>query len=98
MKVLLYTENEKLIGKSGVLTEEYIWFARGDVDLGVSGAQIDLLIERRDRIINICEIKFSSEEYIIDKDYDLKLRNKIDIISKEIIYMAIANIFLHWKI
>lgn len=46
--------------------------------MGVSGAQIDLLIERRDRIINICEIKFSSEEYIIDKDYDLKLRNKIE--------------------
>lgn len=57
------------------MTEEYIWFARGDADLGVSGAQIDLLLERRDRIINICEIKFSSEEYIIDKDYDLNLRN-----------------------
>lgn len=69
---------KKKLGISGVLTEEYIWFARGDVDLGVSGAQIDLLIERRDRIINICEIKFSSEEYIIDKDYDLKLRNKIE--------------------
>ena len=27
--------------------------------LGGAGAQIDLLIERRDRIINICEIKFS---------------------------------------
>lgn len=66
---------KKKLGISGVLTEEYIWFARGDADLGVSGAQIDLLLERRDRIINICEIKFSSEEYIIDKDYDLNLRN-----------------------
>ena len=69
---------KKKIGISGVLSEEYIWFTRGDEDLGTSGAQIDLLIERRDRVINICEIKFASDEYIIDKEYDLKLRNKIE--------------------
>ena len=61
-----------------MLSEEYIWFTRGDEELGISGAQIDLLIERRDRIINICEIKFSSDEFIIDKEYDHKLRNKIE--------------------
>ena len=61
-----------------MLSEEYIWFTRGDEELGTSGAQIDLLIERRDRIINICEIKFSSDEFIIDKEYDHKLRNKIE--------------------
>ena len=55
-----------------------IWFTRGDEELGTSGAQIDLLIERRDRIINICEIKFSSDEFVIDKEYDLQLRNKIE--------------------
>ena len=69
---------KKKLGISGVLSEEYIWFTRGDEDLGTSGAQIDLLIERRDRIINICEIKFSSDEFIIDKEYDHKLRNKIE--------------------
>lgn len=69
---------KKKIGISGVLSEEYIWFTRGDEDLGTLGVQIDLLIERRDRVINICEIKFASDEYIIDKDYDLKLRNKIE--------------------
>ena len=61
-----------------MLSKEYIWFTRGDEELGTSGAQIDLLIERRDRIINICEIKFSADEFIIDKEYDLKLRNKIE--------------------
>ena len=69
---------KKKLGISGVLSQEYIWFARGDEELGTSGAQIDLLIERRDRIINICEIKFSSDEFIIDKEYDLKIRNKIE--------------------
>ena len=69
---------KKKLGISGVLSQEYIWFTRGDEELGTSGAQIDLLIERRDRIINICEIKFSSDEFVIDKEYDLKLRNKIE--------------------
>ena len=61
-----------------MLSQEYIWFTRGDEELGTSGAQIDLLIERRDRIINVCEIKFSSDEFIIIKEYELKLRNKIE--------------------
>ncbi len=70
------------LGISGVLSEEYIWYTKGDEELGTSGAQIDLLIERRDRIINICEIKFASQEFIIDKDYDLKLRNKMEAFRK----------------
>ena len=69
---------KKKLGIAGVLTDEYIWYVRGDEELGTSGAQIDLIIERRDRIINLCEIKFSTQEFVIDKDYDLKLRNKIE--------------------
>jgi hypothetical protein len=63
---------------SGVLTEESIWYTRGDAESGISGAQIDLVIERRDRVINLCEMKFSMSEYLIDKDYDAALRNKLD--------------------
>ena len=66
------------LGISGVLSSEYIWNCKGNEELGITGAQVDLLIERRDRIINLCEIKFSLNEYAIDKDYDLKLRNKIE--------------------
>jgi hypothetical protein len=33
---------------------------------------------RRDRVINICESKFSINEFTIDKEYDSKLRNIID--------------------
>lgn len=74
---------KKKIGVSGVISEEYIWFSKGDEELGTSGAQIDLLIERRDRVINICEIKFASNEYVIDKDYNLKLRNKLEAFRTE---------------
>ena len=38
-----------------------------------------VFIERRDQVINICEIKFSMNEFQIDKDYDQRLRNKISV-------------------
>lgn len=66
------------LGIPSVLTSEYIWNYKGDEDAEIPGAQVDLLIERRDRIINLCEIKFSVNDFVIDKDYDLKLRNKIE--------------------
>lgn len=69
---------KRKLGISGVLSEETIWFTPGDEELGISGAQIDLLIERRDRVINLCEMKFSINEYVIDKNYDMNLRNKIE--------------------
>jgi AAA+ ATPase superfamily predicted ATPase len=71
---------KKKLGIAGVLSEESSWFRKADSDNAAenSGAQIDLLIDRRDRVINICESKFSINEFTIDKEYDSKLRNKID--------------------
>jgi len=66
------------LGISGVLTEESVWYTKGDEELGTEGAQIDLVLERRDRIINLCEMKFSINEYVIDRDYDESLRNKLE--------------------
>ncbi|MFT3948283.1 MAG: hypothetical protein QM763_15030 [Agriterribacter sp.] len=43
-----------------------------------SGAQIDLVIDRRDRIINLCEMKFSIGEFTITKAYAQQLSNKIN--------------------
>ena len=40
-------------------------------------AQIDLVIERGDRIINLCEMKFSSSPYTMDKDYEMRLRERM---------------------
>lgn len=69
---------KKGLGISGVLSEESVWYTEGDEELGVEGAQIDLLIERRDRVVNLCEMKFSINEYAIDKSYDMSLRNKVE--------------------
>lgn len=65
------------LGISGVDSEESVWSTRGNEELGISAAQIDLLIEHRDRIISLCEIKYSTEAFVIDKAVDLALRNKI---------------------
>jgi hypothetical protein len=43
----------------------------------VPGAQIDLIINRKDGIINLIEIKFSNTEYTISKPYEANLKNKI---------------------
>jgi hypothetical protein len=44
--------------------------------LNISGAQIDLLFDRNDGIINLCEIKYRNGPYKIDKEYALNLRIK----------------------
>jgi AAA+ ATPase superfamily predicted ATPase len=47
------------------------------------GAQIDLIIDRRDQVINICEVKFSINPYSINKKYASELRNKIGAFKSE---------------
>jgi len=54
------------------MTEVYSWKSK-TYD---PGAQIDLVIERGDQVINLCEMKYASSEYMIDKVTDLNLRNK----------------------
>ena len=44
------------------------------------GAQIDLLINRSDRIVDICEMKFCVNTYRMDKKADESIRNKIQVV------------------
>lgn len=60
---------KKALGISGVQTSVASWFN--------PSAQIDLLIDRKDQVINLCEMKFSISPFIIDKKYADNLRNKI---------------------
>ena len=46
------------------------------------GTQIDLVINRNDHIINLCEIKFYNVEFTITKDYAQKVRDKIRIFQE----------------
>ena len=42
------------------------------------GMQIDLLIERKDNVVNICEMKFVSAEFEVKNEYEEKLRKRIN--------------------
>lgn len=62
------------LGISGVASRQCSW--RGEDEEG-KRAQIDLIIDRRDGIIDVCEAKFSSDAYSITKSYENELENKI---------------------
>ena len=70
------------LGIAGVATDVSSWFSKGDDD--TRGAQIDLLLDRRDNMINLCELKFSINQFEIDKEYDISIRNKIASLQKNL--------------
>ena len=45
--------------------------------------QIDLLIDRKDETVNVCEMKYTNEEFEITKEYESKLVNKLEVLAKE---------------
>lgn len=72
---------KQALGISGIHTEESTW--RYVAKHGETGAQIDLLVDRNDHCINVCEIKFSKNEFTIDKDYAGEIDRKIQIFKDQ---------------
>lgn len=62
------------LGVTGVISSEYAWWTSNED--GKKGAQIDLLIDRSDGVINLCEMKFTKVLYKIDAADDAAMRNK----------------------
>lgn len=80
------------LGIAGIASEASIW--RSD-DAEMGKAQIDLLIKRADRIIDLCEIKFSTEKFAIDKDYAERIRDRTALFrSKSKTRYGLANVFI----
>ena len=65
------------LGISGVFTDINSWYCKTDKEKGIKGAQIDLLIVRKDQVINLCEMKYSGSEYTVSGEDDESIRNKI---------------------
>lgn len=63
---------KKALHIDSIQTNFYSWRSKHSSP----AAQIDLIIERADQVINVCEAKYSQKEYAIDKDEDLRLRNR----------------------
>jgi len=62
------------LGISGVSTNYSTWRSTDENSKNI--AQIDLVIDRNDHIINLCEMKYSKDEYTITKEYDELLRKR----------------------
>ena len=67
------------LGIQGISSHEFAWRSRNSHP----GAQIDLLIDRRDDVINLCEIKYASGEFAIDSAYEKELLYKEEAFRKE---------------
>jgi len=68
-------EIKQALGISGIQSAVSAW--KGET------SQIDLIINRKDGIINLCEIKYSGKEFVIDKNYEANLRNKLFTFKEE---------------
>lgn len=71
---------KRALGISGVLTEVYSWKCSASPEL--RGAQIDILLVRKDGIVNLCEMKYSKGMYAIDAEEDRKIANRVAAFDK----------------
>ena len=71
---------KKALGISGIQSRACCWMGKNNDD---KGAQIDLVIDRADQTVNICEMKFSRSAYEITKSDDANFNNKLNIFLEQ---------------
>lgn len=72
---------KKALGISGVITTHSAWSKRSD---DTEGTQIDLLVLRNDNVVNMCEIKYYGDEFMVDKEYYRALLHRQELLAKEL--------------
>ena len=70
---------KRVLGIGGVYTECSSWKSKASAD----AVQIDLVIDRADHVVNLCEMKYTVGDFRIDKSYDADLRRKISTFIEE---------------
>ena len=77
---------KRTLGIEGVQTELSAWTKRQNDDDNddLGGTQIDLLIERNDHIMNMCEMKFYNDEFVVDKAYHKTLVHRQNMLEREL--------------
>ena len=66
---------KQALGIAGVLTQVYSWTYQPK-DEADEGAQIDLLIDRNDKVINLCEMKYSKTQYRMTAQEEERIRHR----------------------
>lgn len=70
------------LGISGVITSQSNWIVPGNED--EPGMQIDLLINRNDNVVNMCEMKFYNEDFAVSGEYYKKIASRVNKIHEEL--------------
>ncbi len=70
------------LGISGVITSQSSWILNGTDT--TEGSQIDMLIERRDNVVNMCEMKFYNAEFMVNRNYHLVLMNRLNTLAETV--------------
>ena len=81
--ILHQQQIKKALGISGMSTSVTTWRFKPKSESDGEGVQIDMIIERADRIIHLCEMKFSEGSFNIPSEYESKLRNRRDIFREK---------------
>lgn len=89
------SEIKNALGISGVSTNAYSWSCKKDNEKGLEGSQIDLIIERRDQIIDLCEMKYSTKPFKVTLKVDTDIHRKTwDFINATGTHFAVHPIIL----
>ena len=72
---------KQALGISGILSTEYPCRTTG---ADSKNSQIDMVIDRSDNVVNLCEIKFYTKPFAIDRKYDVVLRERTQTLIENI--------------
>lgn len=67
---------------AGISSSQSAWAVSGDDQQ--EGTQIDLLIQRKDNVVNMCEMKFYSEEFAVSKSYHMRLVHRMNTLVEKV--------------
>ncbi|MEO7444757.1 MAG: ATP-binding protein, partial [Ferruginibacter sp.] len=87
---------KEALGIAGVFTEISAFYFKGDRYL--DGTQIDLVIDRNDNVINVCEVKFYDKPFTLTKAYAHNLRQKLAIFqektkTRKTVFLTLITVF-----
>ena len=78
---LQHIDNIKIaLGIAGVHSRHFSFFSKATDEN--EGVQIDLLIDRQDNVLSLCEIKFYNDEFVLSKEDAGKLRRKRTLLKR----------------
>lgn len=80
--LLHISQIKQAIGIQGVSSRQSSWSMTGNDEQ--NGTQIDLVIERADHIVNLCEMKFYGEKFSIDKSYFQKMNYREKMLTEKV--------------